>query len=782
MDPRFELLIRYAGNFAPYVVGSASGSFVTTVDGRRVLDFTAGQICATIGHNHPRVVEAIEQASRSVLHLNSWTFSEPVLELAERLVRTVPPELDRVMFLSTGGEGVEAAVRMAKMSTGGFELASLTRGWHGLTAGAAALTLAGGRRGYGPNPPGVFALPAPYAYRCPIKHCVDTCDSTCLEAGFDLFDQASVGAPAAVVAEPVLSAGGVIVPPPDYFTRLLTLCHERGMALILDECQTGLGRLGSMYGFEIYQIVPDFLVLSKTLGGGIPISAVLTSARVEQTCYERGLVYIISHTSDPMPAAAALAVLDVVEQENLAAQAKQRGDYLLARLRELQDRHEVIGDVRGMGLLSGIELVEDRETRNPARQLGVDFTNECENCGLSVNLVRGRTGGNANCVRMAPPLTISIEEIDLAVSIMDDALTRTTDRAAPKATGQVSAAETGQQGDGGSMTAPIEQTEPSVGPSTLRRLVAAWPTRATVRTDMNRVLQPGAYDHSLMDYPVSLLPIATHPDFLAASDAQRLQVNTLAWLAYNDRVIATEEYVANPTFEKLGHGVYPGVDRFEAREAIQQSHVDEVWHTHMHMVAMQRTREARGLTGEPGTYGQPVANRRLFVLLERASEQWERDLLFLLWATVAEMSISKLLDLLAGDPTIEPMHALVARLHARDEAAHGPVIGEVVKDVFVHLTKQQRAFVTANLPDAILSFGAEDYEIWLKILDWAGIPRAQTIVADSRTLPGADLLVSDFTPVRRLVRDLEIEHLVDLNFTNLTTSRPRRTKDLSIIG
>ena len=429
MDPRAQLLIRYAGAFARDVAASASGSFVETVDGRRLLDFTAGQICATIGHNHPRVVAAIEDACRSVLHLNAWTLSEPVLALAERLLATMPEPLSRAMFLSTGGEAVEAAVRMAKLTSGGFEVASLTRSWHGLTAGASALTLAGGaRRGYGPNPPGTFALPAPYAYRCPIRHCAGECDCTCLDAGFDLLDQASVGALAAVVAEPVLSAGGIIVPPPGYFLRLLDLCRERGMVLILDECQTGLGRLGAMYGFEIYQVVPDFLVLSKTLGGGVPISAVITSADVEETAYRRGFVHVTSHISDPMPAAAALAVLDVVAEEGLAAQARVRGDYLLGRLRELQQRHEVIGDVRGMGLLCGIELVADRDSRSPVNELGTAFTDECERCGLSINLVRGRAGGATNCVRMAPPLTIAEDEIDLAVTIMDDALSTVTDR------------------------------------------------------------------------------------------------------------------------------------------------------------------------------------------------------------------------------------------------------------------------------------------------------------------------------------------------------------------
>jgi 2,2-dialkylglycine decarboxylase (pyruvate) len=423
-------LIRYGGAFWGETVVRASGSYVETASGRRVLDFTAGQICATIGHNHPRVSAAVRRALDDVVHLNSWMLSPPVLELAGALLATVPPPLAKAMFLSTGGESIEAAVKMAKLQTGGFEVASLTRSWHGLTGGAAALTMAGGRRGYGPALPGGFALPAPYAYRCPIKHCdgANSCDCTCLEAGFELFDQASVGAPAAVVAEPVLSAGGVIVPPPGYFARLAELCEEREMLLVLDECQTGLGRLGTMYGFEAYGVVPDFLVLSKTLGGGIPIGAVLTSAAIEAECHARGFMHVTSHVSDPLPAAAARAVLDVVMEENLPARAARQGERLLGHLRELQERHESIGDVRGMGLLCGIELVEDRATRVPADALGTALTDACEERGLSINLVRGASTGSANCIRMAPPLNISDDDVDLAAEILDASLTELESR------------------------------------------------------------------------------------------------------------------------------------------------------------------------------------------------------------------------------------------------------------------------------------------------------------------------------------------------------------------
>ena len=194
------------------------------------------------------------------------------------------------------------------------------------------------------------------------------------------------------------------------------------MLVVFDECQTGLGRLGTLYGFEAFGVVPDFLVLSKTLGGGVPIGAVITSPEIEAACHELGFVHVTSHVSDPMPAAAALAVLDVVREDDLPARAARAGERLRGHLDELAARHEVVGDVRGMGLLCGLELVEDRDSRRPAEAMGLALTEECERRGLSINLVRGGTGGAANCLRMAPPLTISDDEIDLAAEILDASL------------------------------------------------------------------------------------------------------------------------------------------------------------------------------------------------------------------------------------------------------------------------------------------------------------------------------------------------------------------------
>src|ERR687889_1163581 len=396
-DPRERHLIRYPGGFAPRPVARAAGAWNGTTDGQRIL----GSLDA-------------------VVHLNSGLLPEPVLALGERLALLTADPLDRVMLLNTGSESNEVAVKLAKLATGRFEVVGLTRSFHGLLAGTSSITYSMGHAGYGPLVPGSLALPAPYASRCPIRHCDGTCDCTCLEAGFDLVDQQSVGSLAALVMEPVLSAGGIIVPPPGYLLRALELCRERGMLLIMDEAQTGFGRLGAMFGFELDGIVPDFIAVSKTLGGGVPLAATITTAAIEETAVERGFLHVTSHVSDPLPAAAGLAVLDVIDEEDLVGRARERGAHLGARLRELQAEHEQIGEVRGRGLLAGLELVTDRDTREPANELGAAVTSECPRCGLSMNIVR--TGENANCFRMAPPLSVTEDEIDLAVDILDSAL------------------------------------------------------------------------------------------------------------------------------------------------------------------------------------------------------------------------------------------------------------------------------------------------------------------------------------------------------------------------
>lgn len=415
-----EHLIRYGGSFAPMLIARARGTYLYDSSGRSILDFTSGQMCATLGHNHPAVVEAIHKACEGVLHLYSGMLSPAVVQLAEMLCQFLPPQLQKVLFVNTGSESNEAALRMAKLKTGGFEVVGLSASWHGMTAAASSSTYLTARKGYGPSVPGAMAIPTPNCYRCPIQHCQNRCDLTCLEVGFNLVDSQSVGAYAAVIVEPVLSAGGVIVPPEGYFERLQTLCHDRGMLLILDEAQTAFGRLGSLFAFEQLGIVPDILTLSKTLGGGLPLAATVTSAEIEAECHDKGFVFYTSHVSDPLPAEVGLAVLRVLTTENLAQRSQEMGSYLKEGLLELQQQYEAIGDVRGKGLLLGVELVKDRDSRSPHPELGAAVTRRCMELGLSMNIAT--LPGMGSVWRIAPPLTVTKEEIDKGLSILDQAL------------------------------------------------------------------------------------------------------------------------------------------------------------------------------------------------------------------------------------------------------------------------------------------------------------------------------------------------------------------------
>jgi 2,2-dialkylglycine decarboxylase (pyruvate) len=251
-----------------------------------------------------------------------------------------------------------------------------------------------------------------------------------MQVGFEMFDMQSTGAPAAVIAEPVISAGGVIVPPEGYFNALRAEAHKRGMLLVFDEAQTAFGRLGHWFAATHLGVTPDIMTVSKTLGGGVPLAGVITSDEIEESCHRRGFAFYTSHVSDPLPASVGVAVLETIEQEKLLERSREMGDYLAARLRELQARHEEIGDVRGMGLLRGIELVKDRETRVPYHELGALTTQRCLELGLSMNIRRRPERGSV--WRIAPPLTVARADIDLAMTIFDQALRETKDELAKR--------------------------------------------------------------------------------------------------------------------------------------------------------------------------------------------------------------------------------------------------------------------------------------------------------------------------------------------------------------
>ncbi len=424
-DPAFwasarKHLTRYGPSFESVIIERAEGSFVYDADGRAILDFTSGQMSAVLGHTHPDIATTVERQMGAVAHLFRGMLSRPVVDLASRLAG-LAPGLDRVQLLTTGAESNEAAIRMAKLVTGGHEVVAFAQSWHGMTGAAASATYSAGRRGYGPAAAGSFVIPAPNAYRPRFTHPDGSLDwQTELDDAFSLIDRQSTGSLAAFIAEPILSSGGILELPPGYLAALKLKCEERGMLLILDEAQTGVGRTGHMFAFQRDGVTPDIMTLSKTLGAGLPLAAVMTTEAIEQQAYERGFLFYTTHVSDPLPAAVGVTVLDVVERDGLVRQAVTRGERLRQGLLSLQQRFECIGDVRGRGLLLGLEIVTDRRTKAAGFELGAQIMDGAMRRGRSLNIVK--LPGMGGVFRIAPPLTVSDAEIDRGLEILADAI------------------------------------------------------------------------------------------------------------------------------------------------------------------------------------------------------------------------------------------------------------------------------------------------------------------------------------------------------------------------
>ncbi|MFG2174749.1 aspartate aminotransferase family protein [Streptomyces niveus] len=414
-------LVRYGAEFTRAIIDRAAGSFLYTADGRKILDFTSGQMSAILGHSHPAIVATVQRQVASLDHLYSGMLSRPVVDLARRLAGTLPAPLEKVLLLTTGAESNEAAIRLAKLVTGKHEIVSFARSWHGMTQAAASATYSAGRKGYGPAAPGNFAIPVPNAYRPDFTTADGSLDwRRQLDFSFDLIDAQSTGSLAACLVEPILSSGGVVEPPAGYFAALRDKCRERGMLLILDEAQTGLCRTGTWYAFERDGVVPDILTLSKTLGAGLPLAAVITSAEIEQEAYERGFLFFTTHVADPLVAAVGNTVLDVLTDDKLDERARSLGEFLRRGLTEIAGRHPVVGDIRGRGLLAGLELVEDGGTGRSPDELGARVTRRCLELGLHMNIVQ--LPGMGGVFRIAPPLTATEEELSLGLEILDQAI------------------------------------------------------------------------------------------------------------------------------------------------------------------------------------------------------------------------------------------------------------------------------------------------------------------------------------------------------------------------
>jgi len=405
------------GRFYPLVVESAKGCIVKDVDGNEFIDFNSGLVCMNVGHNHPKVVAAIKnQCDRFLHYSNTDFFYKEVIELADKLAHIAPggPE-KKVYFGNSGAEAMEAAVKLAKWHTRKQLFLGFISAFHGRTIGALSFTASKPtqRRYFFPLMPGVTHVPYGYCYRCPYKltfpecryWCVDFIDEYVLQKYIPPEDVA------AIVIEPIQGEGGYVVPPPEYHQRIKKLADKYGFLLIDDEVQSGMGRTGKWFAIEHWGVEPDIVCTSKALASGLPLGAIIAKAKVMD--WVPG-----SHAStfggNPLSCVAAGAVIDVIKEEKLLENATKQGAYIMKRLTELKEKSEIVGDVRGKGLMIGMEIVEDKESKKPAPQKVSEIMMRSWKRGINVITC------GASTIRIAPPLVITRELVDSSLDIIED--------------------------------------------------------------------------------------------------------------------------------------------------------------------------------------------------------------------------------------------------------------------------------------------------------------------------------------------------------------------------
>lgn len=403
------------------ILASSSGTKVRDTDGKEYLDFQSGQMGAALGHQHPRIVRRITETMKQLLHASNAMLNVPRLRLHEKLGRLLPKPLQKSLFLVSGSDSIEAAVDLARKATGGLDVIGFHTGLHGSTSYLTrSLSFAWSRSKHAIVAPATSAILTPHCYRCPLSMSFPGCQFQCLKTSFELADANFTSRPAAFIGEPVLSAGGVIVPPPGYYKALREELDKRGMLLIFDESQTGLGKTGKMFGCEHEGVIPDIMTLSKHFGGGLPISAVCTTAEHAEKAVKGGYFATRSHATDPLLCAAGEESLDIIVDEDMPGKARKVEERIRKALSQMAAEYDLIGDIRGRGVLLGIEFVTDKARKTPANAEVQRLASLCLEKGLIFQL-RG-TQGNLNVIRLVPPMTTSEAEVDTAMGILRDAL------------------------------------------------------------------------------------------------------------------------------------------------------------------------------------------------------------------------------------------------------------------------------------------------------------------------------------------------------------------------
>jgi 4-aminobutyrate aminotransferase / (S)-3-amino-2-methylpropionate transaminase / 5-aminovalerate transaminase len=426
-ERRVHAVPRGLSHGTPIYVAKAEDAWLEDVDGNRYIDFAGGIGCANAGHRQQPVVNAISEQLNKFLHTCvQVTPYEGYIRLAERMNQVTPGKFPKkTLFLNSGAEAIENAVKIARAYTKRPAIIAFEDAFHGRTMMTLALTSKTHpyKAGFAPFPGEVYRVPFAYCYRCSYNLKYPSCDLYCARHLEDTFKRVVANEEvAAVIAEPVLGEGGFVAPPPDYFKVLIDLCHKHGILFIADEVQSGFGRTGALFASERYGIEPDLLVTAKSLGGGLPLAAVTGRAEIMDAPGPGGLGGTFA--GNPLSCAAALAVLDLFEKENLLARANELGDRFQRRAREWKRRWSVVGDVRGLGGMQAIELVKSQESKTPATEETKQITQYCYEHGL----ITITAGSYSNVIRVLVPLVATDEQMDEGLDVLESALASVCDK------------------------------------------------------------------------------------------------------------------------------------------------------------------------------------------------------------------------------------------------------------------------------------------------------------------------------------------------------------------
>jgi 4-aminobutyrate aminotransferase-like enzyme len=418
---RFLPCVRYFFAEDPVLFVEAEGAVLKDQKGKEYLDVFGSHGCTTLlGYNHPAVIEAAREQIGKLFFVSVEFPTEPVIALAEKLVEITPEPFKRVYFANAGTEAVEAALFLAKKYTKKYEMISLYGDFHGRSHGSRSLLgYSRWKKGLGPLLPGITRIPSYYCYRCSLGLSYPECRLQCASMLEDALFYDTSGEVAAFVVEPIQGTAGFIPAPDGYFQTIKKVLDKHGILLFVDEVFSAFGSTGKKFCFDHYGILPDMFTFSKTLGAGIPISGLMTTDVIaEAFAPPEPPLYFTTFGSNPVMASVALAVLKTIENERLWERAAELGEYWMNGLRKLQNRHEIIGDVRGRGLLIAVELVKDRKTKKPAVEESQKLKKEAARRGLILPCGMGYLG---NIIRMCPSAVMTKSQIDHALSIMDQA-------------------------------------------------------------------------------------------------------------------------------------------------------------------------------------------------------------------------------------------------------------------------------------------------------------------------------------------------------------------------